>query len=123
MNMKRRKRAGGSNPNRPRSKNNPDGKRKDPKIDWAAYNRRRKAEGADYDAKMKDLADKAREILGMAPGARGRRVSAILLSKLKAERKLPYWDLVTHLIKYPKDLERCELGRPRCHIMAPAPDI
>ena len=96
---------------------------KDPKIDWPAYDRRRKAEGADYDAKMKGPADNARAAMGMAPGARDWRVSAILLSKLKAEHELSYWDLVAHLIKCPKDPERRELDRPYCHIMAPAPDI
>ena len=31
-----------NNPNRPRSKNNPKGKRKDPEIDWKKYNEHRR---------------------------------------------------------------------------------
>lgn len=37
-----------SNPNRPRSKNNPDGKRNDPNIDWPVYNEGRRSEGRRY---------------------------------------------------------------------------
>ena len=42
--MSKNKKAGKkSNPNRPRSKNNPDGERNDPSIDWAEYNKGRLA--------------------------------------------------------------------------------
>ena len=42
--MSKNKKAGKKgNPNRPRSKNNPDGKRSDPQIGWAEYNKGRRA--------------------------------------------------------------------------------
>ena len=41
-------RKGNCNPNRARSKNNPDGQRNDPKIDWPKYNKGRAFEGESY---------------------------------------------------------------------------
>ena len=67
-----------NNPNRPRSKNNPKGKRKDPEIDWKKYNEHRRAEGENHREWMRRIADQARKRLGMAPGTRDTRVSAIL---------------------------------------------
>lgn len=100
-----------SNPNRARSKNNPGGKRNDPKIDWSSYNKGRSAEGQTYIQRMNEIADIVREILGIAPGMHNRRVSAILVSLLKGEEKLSYWGLIKHFDKHPGDLKLCELSR------------
>ncbi len=99
------------NPKRNRSKNNPKGKRNDPKINWSKYNKKREAEGDNHDTWMRKIADKARELMGIRPGVRDRRVSAILLSVIKIGNRLSYWDLVNHLKKYPDDLKRCEISR------------
>ena len=64
-----------ANPNRARSKNNPDGKRNDPKTDWSEYNKGRRSEGRRFVRWMRQIAEIAREILGIAPGTRDRRVS------------------------------------------------
>ena len=60
------------------------------------------------------IADTAREILGVAPGARDGRVSAILASILKSEENLSHWGLIRHFDRHPGDLELCELPRPYC---------
>ena len=109
---KNRKAGKKRNPNRPRSKNNPVGKRNDPQIDWAQYNRGRRDEGRRYTEWMPRVADKAREIMDIPKGRRDRRISAILVSLVKSEENLSYWDLVKHFDKHPEDLERCELYRP-----------
>ena len=101
-----------SNPNRPRSKNNPNGKRNDPPINWSKYNKGRKSEGKNYNEWMSKIAHKAHEILGIPEGEYDWRVSAILVSIVKSEEKLTYWGLVKHFEKHPGDLERCELPRP-----------
>ena len=94
------------NPNRARSKNNPDGKRNDPKTDWPEYNKGRASEGKNYLGGLVAIADKIRAILGAAPGMRDKRVSAILVSIVKSEEDLSYWGLVKH---------PCKLGRwERC---------
>ena len=82
-----------SNSSRPRSKNNPKGKRKDPETDWKKYSRRRKAEGENYREWMHRIADEIRKRLGIAPGTRDTRVSAILCSIVKSNEKLSYWGL------------------------------
>ena len=111
--MSKNKKAGKKrNPNRSRSKNNPVGKRNDPQINWAEYNRGRRAEGQRYTEWMRRVADKAREIMGIPQGRRDWRVSAILVSLVKSEENLSYWGLVKHFGKHPEDLERCELYRP-----------
>ena len=102
------------NPKRGRSKNNPKGKRNDPKTNWSKYNKKRESEGDNYDKWMRKIADKLRKLMGIRPGVRDRRVSAILLSITKSNNKLSYWDLVNHFKKYPSDLERCELSRRYC---------
>ena len=60
---------------------------------------------------MREIADKARELMGMRPGVRDRRVSAILLSVIKVGNRLSYWGLVDHLKKYSDDLKHCEISR------------
>ena len=72
------------NPNRPRSKNNPNGKRNDPLIDWPKYNKGRKSEGDYYIAWMPKVANKAREILGIPEGEYDWQISAILVSIVKS---------------------------------------
>ena len=73
--MSKNKKAGKKlNPNRPRSKNNPVGKRNDPQINWAEYNRGRRAEGQRYTEWMRRVADKARHIMGIPQGRRDWRV-------------------------------------------------
>ena len=103
-----------TNPNRARSKNNPDGRRKDPKTDWPKYNKGRRAEGRLFVQWMRWLSDVAHDILGIAPGTRDRRVSAILVSILKSQEKLSYWGLIKHFDRHPDDLELCELSRQYC---------
>ena len=111
--MSKNKKAGKKrNPNRPRSKNNPVGKRNDPQIDWPAYNEGRRAEGQRYTEWMRRVADTARHIMGMPQGRRDWRVSAVLVSLVKSEETVSYWGLVKHFDKHPEDLERCELYRP-----------
>ena len=83
-----------------------------PHINWAEYNRGRRAEGQHYTEWMPKVADKAREILGTPQGVRDWQVSAILVSIIKSEENLSYWGLVKHFAKHPEDLERCELYRP-----------
>ena len=101
-----------SNPNRSRSKNNPDGKRNDPQIDWPTYNEGRRSEGRHYAEWFPKVANKAREIMCIPQGELDWRVSAILVSIVKSEEELSYWGLVKHFDKHPGDLERCELPRP-----------
>ena len=121
--MGKNKKAGKKgNPNHPRSKNNPDGKRNDPQIGWAEYNQGRRAEGRLYTEWMRVVADKVREIMGKPPGKRYWDVSAILVVLVKSE-KLSYWGLVKHFDKHPEDLERCELYRPCSNRAAPAPRV
>ena len=103
-----------TNPNRARSKNNPGGRRRDPKTDWPKYNEGRRAEGKRYVRWMRRIADIAREILGIAPGTRDRRVSAMLVSIIKREENLSYWGLIKHFDRHPSDLELCELSRQYC---------
>ena len=85
-----------TNPNRARSKNNPGGKRNDHKTDWSEYNKDRRSEGQRLVQWMCRIAGIAREILGTAPGTRGRRVSAILVPIIKGKEKLSYWGLIKH---------------------------
>ena len=99
------------NPNRARSKNNPNGKRNDPKINWPEYNKGRDSEGENYLKGLVKIADKAREMMGIEPGTRDKRVSAILVAIIKSEEDLSYWGLIKHFQKHPEDLRRCELIR------------
>ena len=110
--MSKNKKAGKRNPNRSKSKNNPVGKRNDFQINWAEYNRGRRAEGQRYTEWMRRVADKAREIMGIPQGRRDWRVSAILVSLVKSEENPFYGGLVKHFDKHPEGLERCELYRP-----------
>ena len=113
--MSKNKKAGKKhNPNRTRSKNNPGGRRNDPKTDWAEYSRGRRSEGQRYVRWMRRIADIAHEILDIAPGTRDRRVSAILVSILKSEENLSYWGLIKHFDRHPDDLELCGLSKPYC---------
>ena len=72
---------------------------------------------------MRQIAEIVREILGIAPGTRDRRVSAILVSVIKSEAKLSYWGLIKHFDLHPDDLERCELIQAVLQSMVPAPHI
>lgn len=80
-------------------------------MDWRVYNEHRATEGDRHGRRMNRIADKARELMGIRPGARDRRVSAILLSVTKVGNRLSYWGLVNHLKKHPDYLRRCELDR------------
>ena len=100
-----------SNPNRPRSRKNPNGKRNDPLIDWSKY-KGRKSEGDYYIKWMPEIANKVREILGIPGGEYDWQISAILVPIVKSEEKQTYWGPVKHFEKHPGDLERCELLRP-----------
>ncbi|MDE0266159.1 MAG: hypothetical protein OXK17_03935 [Thaumarchaeota archaeon] len=106
--------------NRPKSKNNPNGKAGKVKVDWHEYNERRKAEGLNRNGWMSCIADKARGPMGIDAGVLDRRVSAILVSIVKSETKSSYWGLVSHFQKHPDDLEACELkkayGKSRYHL-------
>jgi len=77
-----------TNPNHTRSKNNPGGRRNYPKTDWPRYNKGRRAEGQRYVRWMPRMAYTAREILGIAPGTRDGRVSAILVPTLARREPL-----------------------------------
>ena len=68
--------------NRPKSKNNPNGKAKAVNVDWHAYYERRNAEGIKHGKLMADIADYTRELLEVKKDAYDRRVSAILVSIL-----------------------------------------
>ena len=57
---KRHGRSRQTNPNRSRSKNNPGGRRNDPKTDWSEYNKGRRAGGQRYVRWMRRIADIAR---------------------------------------------------------------
>ena len=63
--------------NRPKSKNNPNGKAKETKMDWSTYNRSRSAEGPNRDKWMSAIVDRARELMGIGNGIHDRHVSAI----------------------------------------------
>ena len=56
---------GKGNSNRPRSKHNPKGKRKDPPVDWPKYNKRCGAEGKNRKARFGRLAGEACRLLGV----------------------------------------------------------
>ena len=102
------------NPNRPRSRNNPKGRRKDPPVDWPKYNKRRSKEGVNRKAWFRRLAGEARRLLGMPPGMRDVRVSAILCAIIKSENNYSYWGLYNHFRKHPDDVELCELKKQYC---------
>ena len=90
-----------SNPNHPRGKNNPDGERNDPPpIDWAEYDKGRRAEGRPYTERMREVADKVRHIMDKPFGKLDWEVSDILAALVKSE-KLSYWGLVKHFDKHP----------------------
>ena len=113
--MSKNKKAGKKHdPNRPRSRNDPDGRRNDPETDWSEYNKGRRSEGRRFVRWMRRIANIAREILGTAPGMCDRRVSAILVSILKSEENLSYWGLIKHFDRHPDDLELCGLSRQYC---------
>ena len=87
--------------NRPKSKNNPNGKAKEAKVDWPKYNRRRNAVGPNRDRRLSTIADKARELPGMGGGVQDRRVSAVPASITKPEIRGSYRELANHLQKHP----------------------
>ena len=101
-----------SNPNLPRSRNNPNDKRNNPQINWSNYNKGRKSEGNYYIGWMPEIANKVHETLSIPQGEYDWQISAILVSIVKSEEKLTYWGLVKHFEKHPGDLERCDLLRP-----------
>lgn len=72
-----------SNPNRPGSKNNPDGDRNDSPIDWAEYDKGRRAEGRLCTERMREVADKVRRIVGKPPSRLDWEVSAYWRPELK----------------------------------------
>ena len=65
-----------SNRNRPRSKNNPDGERNNPPIDWVEYNKGRRAEGRLYTEWMREVTNTVRDVMDKPPGKRDWKVSA-----------------------------------------------
>ena len=79
-----------TNPNRARSKNNPGGKGNDPPADWFRYSRDRRSEDKRFVQWLRRIAEIVREILGITPGTRDRRVSAMTVSILKGEENLSY---------------------------------
>lgn len=92
--MGKNKKAGKKrNPNRPKNKNGPDGGRNGPPTDRSAYSGGRRSEGRRFARWMRRTAGIAREILGTAPGTRGRRVSAIPASVPKSEENPACWGL------------------------------
>ena len=80
-----------TNPSRARSKNNLDGKRNGPKTNWSEYNKDCRSEEQRCVRWVCQTAGIAREILSIAPDARDRRVSAILVSIIKGKENLSYW--------------------------------
>ena len=111
--MSKNKKAGEKhNLNRPRSKNNLDGRRNDPETHWSKYNKGRRSEGRRFVRWMRRIACIARDILGTALGTRDRRVSAIPVSILKSEENLSYWGLIKHFDRHHDDLN-CT-GCPNC---------
>ena len=71
--------------NRSKSKNNPNGRRNEPKVDWKDYDRRCKAEGTDRKAKVRKLEGVVREVLGVEKDAPDRRVGAMMTEFTKTE--------------------------------------
>ena len=98
--------------NRPKSKNNPNGKRNDLKVDWKEYNKRYQAKGVNRNDNMRRIVGMTRKEFGIEDGVRDMRVSAILVSIVKSENQLSYWNLTNHFVKYPNDVELCELKKP-----------
>ena len=101
--MGKNKKAEKHSPNRPRSKNNPDGRRNGPETNWSKYDEGRRSEGRRFVRWMRRMACIARAILGTAPGTRDRRVSAILASILKSEENPSCRGLIKHFDRHPDD--------------------
>lgn len=99
-----------TNPNCARSKNNPGGKKNDSPDGLVQYNKGRRSEGRRFIRWMHQIAEIAREILGIALGARDRCVSVILMSIIKGEKNLSYCGLIKHFGRHLDDLELCELS-------------
>ena len=97
--------------NRPKSKNNPNGKPNEPKVDWKDYDRRCKAEGTDRKARMRKLEDVTYEVLGVEKDVPDRRVGVVMAAYIRTENNLTYRGLVNHFVRYPSDLELCGLKK------------
>ena len=65
---------------------------------------------------MRRIAEIAREIPGIAPGARDRRASVMAapIIIIKDEENLPRWGVIKYFDRHPDDLDLCELSRPYC---------
>ena len=109
--MKNDKNPKQGNPNRPRSKNNPNGVRKDPSFDYKTYEQNRKEEPIKYINYMKIIARKVRKLLGIPKGQYNIRVCAILVLIVKMRRKLDYRNLSSHLRENNDEADRCELRK------------
>ena len=73
------------NPDRPRSKNSPDGKGNGTRTGKTTCNEGRRPKGWHYTKWFPKAAYRARNIMYMPQGEYGRRVSAILASIVKSE--------------------------------------
>ena len=109
--MKNDKNPKQGNPNRPRSKNNPNGVRKDPSFDYKTYEQNRKDKPIKYINYMKTIARKVRKLLGIPKGQYDIRVCAILVLIVKMRRKLDYRNLSSHLRENNDEADRCELRK------------
>ena len=69
-----------------------------PQIDWTEYDKGRRAEGRLYIGRMREVADKAREIMGKPP-AKQAGMSRPLLALVKSE-KLSYRVLVKQDVQF-----------------------
>ena len=64
---------------------------------------------------MRRIAEIAREIPGIAPGARDRRASTLAAPIIiKGEENLPRWGVIKYFDRHLDDLDLCELSRPYC---------
>ncbi|MDE0525517.1 MAG: hypothetical protein OXI27_02810 [Thaumarchaeota archaeon] len=97
--------------NRPKSKNNPNGKAGKAKADWREYSERRRAGGLNRSGRMSRMADRARGPMGMDAGAPDRRVSAIPVPIAKSETKGSCRGPVGRFQMHPDDPEACGLKR------------
>ena len=99
------------NPNRPRSKNNPNEVRKNPPYDYKKYEQKRKEEPTKYTKYMKIIAKRIRKLLNIPKGQYDIRVCAILALIVKMRRKLDYRSLSGYFKENSDEAKRCELRR------------
>lgn len=115
--MKDRKKSKQGNPNRPRSRNNPNGVRQDPPFDYKKYEQNRKAEPDKYANYMKTITRKVRRLLDVPDGKFNIYICAILALIIKIRRKLDYRGLSCYFKENSEELRRCEMrkayGKPR----------